>query len=150
MSEDIHFFHRIPYETYAHKHDNPASNLSLNDLENGMVVEALSTNRYLKREGAAVSFTAELELNTPISSKLGSIGMNLLIRSHSTLEPIPGSKYPVEVFPQGGEHAPLLWRMRGQFPLRTARYGVIEAGFFTYWADSLIDEITSGDRPAKE
>lgn len=43
--------------------------------------------------------------------------------------------------------ASISWQMSGRFPLRTARYGVIQAGFFSYWADSFIAELETDTVP---
>ena len=143
MSADYEYFQRIPFEEYVEKRDDINKHIKLSDLEHGMIVDAYSINRHLIRDGSAVKFIAELQLNDTLEPSMGAVSLNLLIYSHTSLKPIEGAQYPTKatVVPQEDENGPLLWQMTGQFPLRTARYGVIQAGFFNYWADSLISEL---------
>ena len=149
MSADFDFFRRIPYEQYLQKRDDIDSRIKLSDLENGMIVDAFSANRHLGREGAAVSFIAELRLDDSTVPHMGAIGLNLVIYSHTTLQPIRGAEFPIKAYVEthDNEPEPISWQMSGRFPLRTARYGVIQAGFFSYWADSFIAELETDTTP---
>lgn len=153
MSADFDYFQRIPYETYVQKRDNTDGRIKLDDLEHGMIVDAYSVNRHLGREDAAVTFMAELRLNDRVTSHLGAVSLTLAIYSHRTLQPILDAEFPVKAYLAAPEddNAPLLWQMTGRFPLRTARYGIIQTGFFSYWADSILSDLNQPpESPQKE
>lgn len=140
MTEDREHFRTIPLEEYEQRRQKVDSRITQADLEDGLVAEAYSTNRYLSRRESAVNFTVRIEEVDRIrNAAFGIVTFKLMVYSGQLLKPIAGLYRYVQANPETTDsprsRAPMEWQITQDRPIITPQHHQIYRGFLTHWAD---------------
>ena len=123
-------FRGISLAEYQRRHDDTANRITTADLESGMIVEAFSTNQFLREQGQAVTFTAELGLvQKHRAHDMGRSGFKLAVLSGVMVARLDierfANGYPEDAY----RDAPLVWTASNT--LHLPKFSSISQGFFS-------------------
>lgn len=141
MNGDREHFRDIPLSEYHRKLNDIHSRITMAELEDGLVVEAYSTNVMLERRDLAVNFTVQLEsVNRSNQEVFGFVTLKLLVYSGGLLQPLNGVFRTAQARPdttlRQRPAAPVEWDLTNDRPLHTPYHRQLRRGFFSAWTDN--------------
>lgn len=146
MNGDREHFRNIPLSEYHRRRDDIHNRITMAELEEGLVVEAYSTNRMLENRNLAVNFTVQLEyVNRSNEATFGYVTLKLVVYSGGLLRPLPDVYRMARAYPdpelRRRPSTPLEWDLTNDRPIYTPQHRQIQRGFFSTWTDNDLSDL---------
>lgn len=145
MNQESSAFRIISLNEYRKKHDTGEQRVTVSEVEEGLTVEAYSTNSLLKEHDLAISFTAYVNYSEPLEDAIINLKRaQFKVFSGSSLTFNKADSHYALISPESGIEGvvePAHWSLTDARPLRPLAQVAIAQGFFSHWVDDDISKV---------